>query len=55
MKPNTKYLVQFKISNLVLDGLSSLTMAFSVGEPGTTNCLFKDGTKTGLSNCKWSL
>ena len=48
MKPNTKYLVQFKISNLVLDGLSSLAMAFSVGEQGTTNCLFKDSTKTGL-------
>lgn len=48
MKPNTKYLVQFKISNLVLDGLSSLTMAFSVGESGTANCLFKNGTKTGL-------
>ena len=48
MKPNTKYLVQFKISNLVLDGLSSLTMVFSVGEPDSTNCLFKNAIKTGL-------
>ena len=48
MKPNTKYLVQFKISNLVLDGLSSLGLVFSVGDSGTTNYLFKDASKVGL-------
>ena len=48
MKPNTKYLVQFKISNLVLDGLSSLGLVFSVGDSGTTNYLFKDASKMGL-------
>lgn len=48
IKPNTKYLVQFKISNLVLDGLSSLSMQFSVSGTVSGNCLFTDGIKARL-------
>ena len=48
MKPNTKYLVQFKISNLVLDGLEGVGLQFSVGESDSTNYLFKNATKHGL-------
>ena len=48
MKSNTKYLVQFKISNLVLDGLESIGLQFSVSTIDTGNCLFEDGTITGL-------
>lgn len=48
MKPNTKYLVQFKISNLVLDGLQGIGLQFSVGESDSTNYLFKNSTKNGL-------
>jgi hypothetical protein len=43
MKPSTKYLVQFKISNLVLDGLSSITMQFSTSTIDSGNCVFIDG------------
>ena len=41
-KPNTKYLVQFKVTNLNLDGLSSISIAFSDGEVSTGNSLFGD-------------
>ena len=41
-KPNTKYLVQFKVTNLNLDGLSSMKIAFSDGEVSTGNSLFGD-------------
>ena len=41
-KPNTKYLVQFKVTNLNLDGLSSIGIAFSDGEVSTGNSLFGD-------------
>ena len=45
-KPNTKYLIYFKISNLVLDGLSEISLAFSVSTLSSGNCLFvgEDGT-----------
>ena len=48
MKSNTKYLVQFKISNLVLDGLESIGLQFSVSTVDSGNCLFENGTITGL-------
>lgn len=48
MKPNTKYLVQFKISNLVLDGLSSITMQFSTSTINNGNCVFVDGVVRNL-------
>mgnify|MGYP002512316262 CR=1 FL=1 len=48
MKPNTKYLVQFKVSNLVLDGLSALTLTFSTSTVDTGNCLFAPGTVENL-------
>ena len=50
MKPNTKYLVQFKISNLVLDGLSSLAMQFSTSGIDSSNCVFVDTTVRNLVN-----
>lgn len=37
MKPNTKYLIQFKISNLVLDGLESIALRFY---SSSEDCIF---------------
>ena len=48
MKPNTKYLIQFKVSNLVLDGLSALALTFSTSTVDTGNCLFAPGTVENL-------
>ena len=39
-KPNTKYLMQFKISSLNLDGMSSLELIFSDNVISSGNCLF---------------
>ena len=43
-KPNTKYLMQFKITNLNLDGLESLTLVFSNGTISQGNALFGDNS-----------
>ena len=40
LKPNTKYLIHFKISHLVLDGLSSIELVFSTGAMSNGDCLF---------------
>lgn len=39
-KPNTKYLVQFKVTNLNLDGLDSITLIFSDSTIASGNSLF---------------
>ena len=39
-KQNTKYLLQFKITNLNLDGLNSITLYFSEGDISGGNALF---------------
>ena len=48
-KCNTKYLVQFKISNLVLDGLESVRLIFSNGVISSGNCLFGNTTHYPIS------
>ena len=49
LKPNTKYLIHFKISDLVLDGLSSIELVFSTGIMSTGDCLFGEKTNTFIS------
>jgi hypothetical protein len=49
LKPNTKYLIHFKISDLVLDGLSSIGLVFSSGVTSGGDCLFGEKTETFIS------
>lgn len=49
MKPNTKYLIQFQVSNLVLDGASYLTLTFSDSTLSSGNCMFGQGTSIQVS------
>lgn len=49
-KPNTKYLMQFKITNLNLDGLSSLDIAFSDSTVATGNSLFGDNATVTIKS-----
>ena len=44
LKPNTKYIVGFKVSNLVLDGLSTVTLMLNVD---STNRLFEHPNGNG--------
>ena len=48
-KPNTKYLMQFKISNLNMDGLESLTLVFSNGSISQGNALFGDNSQVMIN------
>ena len=45
-KQNTKYLMQFKITNLNLDGADYITLLFSDGTVASGNALFGDYTKS---------
>lgn len=47
-KPNTKYLIQFKITNLNLDGSSSITLVFSKGDISTGDSLFGNFTNCAI-------
>ena len=49
MRPNTKYLIQFQVSNLVLDGASYLTLTFSDSTLSSGNCMFGQGTSIQVS------
>ena len=48
-KQNTKYLMQFKISNLNLDGLSSIELIFSNSNIASGNSLFGNNTNFNIS------
>ena len=50
LSPNTKYLVQFEISNLNLDGKSNITLIFSDSTIASGNCLFGQTTQTPISS-----
>ena len=49
LKPKTKYLIQFTISNLVLDGLSMVSLIWSDSTLETGNCLFGENTGIKIS------
>lgn len=48
-KQNTKYLMQFKISNLNLDGLDSITLVFSNGTIAQGNASFGDNSQVPIT------
>jgi hypothetical protein len=48
-KPNTKYLIQFTISNLVLDGIESIPLLFSNSNISAGNSLFGDVSQYNVS------
>lgn len=51
-KPNTKYLMQFKITNLNLDGISSVKISFSQGQVSEGDALFGDYGKIAVKVTK---
>ena len=51
-KQNTKYLMQFKITNLNLDGADYITLLFSDGTVASGNALFGDYANTGIKVAK---
>lgn len=48
--PNTKYLLQYEISNLNLDGVNNITLLFSEATLANGNCLFGESAKAFVSN-----
>ena len=48
-KQNTKYLMQFKISNLVLDGLDSIRLYFYGDALSSGNCLFGENAVVNIN------
>ena len=49
-KPNTKYLVQFKISNLVLDGIPNITLILHGSTLSSGDCLFGEQSQLQISS-----
>ena len=49
-KPNTKYLVQFKISNLVLDGIPNITLILHGSTLSSGDCLFGEQGELQISS-----
>ena len=49
-KPNTKYLVQFKISNLVLDGIPNITLILHGSILSSGDCLFGEQSELQISS-----